>query len=1205
MIETVLIANRGAIAVRIARTLDAMGKRSIAIYAEDDIDSAHIDAASEAHCLGGGPVGETYLNQDRIFEIAKATGTDAIHPGYGFLSENASFEARCAAEGIAFLGPTAEQIRLFGLKHSARELAVANEVPLLPGSDLVLTAADAIREAELIGYPVILKSTAGGGGIGMRRCNDAAELEAAFDGVRRLAEGNFGDAGVFLERYVLRARHVEVQVIGDGEGNVLTIGDRDCSLQRRQQKVVEECPAPNLPDAVRAQLAASARKLLAAVAYRGVGTVEFVYDEEREEAYFLEVNTRLQVEHGVTEMVFGVDLVDWMVRLAEGTLSPLELLAKSLEPSGHAMQARVYAEDSALDFRPAPGLLTEVSFPVGDGIRIDTWVAAGSQVSPNFDPMIAKVIVHADDRERAREGLIGALSQTRLYGTETNLDYLQAVIAHPDFVAADLRTSLLAEFSPPSRTIRVLSGGTMTTLQDFPGRVGYWHVGVPPSGPFDDLSFRIGNRLLGNQESATGLEMTVQGPTLEFSSVTRFVLTGANMQAMLDGEPVETGVVVEAPATSQLVVGQVQGNGLRGYLLIEGGFKCPDYLDSASTFTLGQFGGHCGRSLRAGDVLRAGEHDSGAIAGRHALLPPLQGGDHVWTLPVIYGPHGAPDFFTAADIETLFDTTWEIHFNSSRTGVRLIGPKPEWAREDGGEAGLHPSNIHDNAYAIGTIDFTGDMPVILGPDGPSLGGFVCPATVIRADRWKLGQLRPGDRVQFLPVTEQQAIARRAAIDEWIASDAMTPAPFQLPAPAPVTSAVIDCAQSVADPTRELVFRPSGDDYLLVELGEQVLDLAIRFHIHALYEAMEAERLPGMLEMTPGIRSLQIHFVPETVSRAGLIDFVKRADRALGDIEQIEVPARRVYLPLSFDDPACQEAIDKYQRVVRPDAPWCPSNLEFIRRINGLDSIDQVRETVFDARYVVLGLGDVYLGAPVATPLDPRQRLVTTKYNPARTWTAENSVGIGGAYLCIYGMEGPGGYQFVGRTLQVWNRYRKTPVFEQPWLLRFFDQIQFYPVSADELPRLREQFIRGRFTPRIEETTFSLAAHRKFVAGIETEVTTFRERRQSAFREELGRWREQGLLSFEETAHDAADAVDEDIPPGCVAVESQVSGNVWQLKSAVGDVLAADSVLLVLESMKMELDVMTSTAGRVRQLLVEPGQQVTTGQRLAIVEVDSV
>ncbi|MBO6558007.1 MAG: urea carboxylase [Pseudomonadales bacterium] len=1196
----VLIANRGAIAVRLLRTIRELGHLSVVVYADDDLDSLHIDAADEAVSLGGGPVSSTYLNSARILEIAKEKQCDAVHPGYGFLSENPQFETLCQDNGIQFLGPTAAQMKSFGLKHSARELAVANDVPLLPGSGILLDAADALSAADEIGYPVMLKSTAGGGGIGMRLCHDSEALAQAFDQVATLAGNNFGDSGLFLERFVAKARHVEVQVFGDGEGQVIALGTRDCSVQRRQQKVIEECPAPRIEADVLAHMEDAATRLLSSIHYRSAGTVEFIYDESRAEAYFLEVNTRLQVEHGVTEMVYGTDIVAWMLQLADGVLPPLNVLKQALEPDGHAIQVRLYAEDPWLNFQPSPGLLSHVSFPeAAYGRRIDTWVAAGTQISSQYDPMIAKVIAHENSRADAIASLVDTLDEIQLYGTMTNLEYLKQFLSvNREFGEAHLHTGMLDGFDIEQQAVRVVRAGMFTTIQDRRGRTGFWDVGVPPSGPFDTRSFCLGNLALGNAEEASGIEFTLEGPKLEFQLSTRIILTGADFEATLNESPIDVGQIYDVQPGGILDIGSKRGQGMRGYLLIDGGFNVPTYLGSSSTFTLGQFGGHGGRTLCPGDVLSAATPTS--LPDTITTVPPpneFENVNDVWALRVISGPHGAPDFFTEGDIEDLFSHEYEVHFNSSRTGVRLIGPRPQWARENGGEAGLHPSNIHDNAYAIGTIDFTGDMPVILGPDGPSLGGFVCPATVVRADRWKLGQLAPGDKVRFLPVSHETALSLFAEQEKALKGEAFESARqgITLERSDPVIT-------SVALPDdQKLVFRPSGDDYLLVEFGEPSLDIATRFRVHAVHQSLREQQISGVEDLTPGIRSLQIHYQPEKVSRGALIQRVVDAAVTLTGPGHDEVPSRIVYLPLSFDDPVCQQAIEKYTSTVRPDAPWCPSNLEFIRRINGLSSVNEVEQIVFDAAYLVMGLGDVYLGAPVATPVNPAQRLVTTKYNPARTWTAENSVGIGGAYLCIYGMEGPGGYQLVGRTLQMWNRYRQTPVFDRPWLLRFFDQIRFYPVSSDELLELREQFVRGRFEPRIEQTTFNLKDYAKSLKEQSDEINQFQASRECAFATELEVWRENGQLQFDVSESDVTADDDLDVPEGCFLVESQVSGHVWQTVATPGSLVPEETEIIVLESMKMELPIKSHREGKLVKLLVQEGQLVSPGQAVALME----
>jgi urea carboxylase len=1193
MFKKVLIANRGEIACRIIRTLRRLGVASVAVYSEADRHAMHVNLADEAVCIGPAPARESYLNAARILEVAQQTGAEAVHPGYGFLSENADFADACERAGIAFVGPNAEQMRDFGLKHTSREIAGKCGVPLLPGTGLLASVDEAVVEAERIGFPVMLKSTAGGGGIGMQLAHNADELREKFETVRNLGRNNFKDDGLFLEKFVTIARHVEVQIFGDGRGNVIALGERDCSTQRRNQKVIEETPAPGLSEEQRAALFDASVRLGREVGYRSAGTVEFVFDVQAGAFYFLEVNTRLQVEHGVTEMVTGLDLVEWMLRVAAG--EPPTLIAP--KSCGHSIQVRIYAEDPGKNFQPSSGLLTEVSFP--DDVRCDHWIDAGTEVTPFYDPLVAKLIVHADTRDAAIVKLSDALAATRIEGIETNRDYLQQVVASDAFRGGDVFTAFLRDFQHRPRTIEVLDGGTLTTVQGYPGRLGYWAVGVPPSGPMDSLSFRLGNRLLNNLEGAAGLEMTMTGATLRFNVATTICLTGAEMRAKLDGEPVPFWQPVKVQAGQSIMVGAVNGPGARTYLTVRGGFDLPKYLGSRATFTLGQFGGHAGRALRVGDVLKLRNPDAPEIDGLSLPLELEPRLTHEWEIGVLYGPHGAPDFFTREDIALFFATDWKVHFNSARTGVRLIGPKPKWARPDGGEAGLHPSNIHDNAYAIGAIDFTGDMPIILGPDGPSLGGFVCPAVIAQAELWKMGQLKSGDTVRFVPLSAESAADLRRHQDTEIA---------QLAAQPHGTPTAIEISEDAAlrrDPARdglpEMIFRQQGDDYVLVEFGPNVLDFELRFRVHALMVWLEQQQVPGLVDLTPGIRSLQVHYDGRKIARDELLDLIARGETSLPALDTLELPTRIVHLPLSWDDPATRFAIEKYTATVRPDAPWCPSNIEFIRRINGLDSIEDVKRIVFDASYLVLGLGDVYLGAPVAVPLDPRHRLVTTKYNPARTWTAENSVGIGGAYMCVYGMEGPGGYQFVGRTIQMWNRWRATSDFTKPWLLRFFDQIRFYPVSADELLQLREDFPQGRYKVRVEETTFRLRDYHKFLRSISGEAAAFKATRETAFAAERERWHLAGLDAV--PAEPEPEVIEEQlsIPPGVSVARAPLPANVWQVLVQPGSQVVAGEKLIVLEAMKMEIPVIATEAGVVSEILCAPGKQVCSGQALCLVE----
>ncbi len=1204
MFDTVLIANRGAIACRIIRTLKAMGVRSLAVYSEADRHSLHVSQADAAVCIGPAPASESYLDYRKILQVATEHGARAIHPGYGFLSENAEFADACEHAGIAFIGPTPQQMREFGLKHTARRLAQHSGVPLLPGSGLLDDLAHAQTEALRIGYPVMLKSTAGGGGIGMQLCWSERELADAFHTVERLARSNFSQGGIFLEKYVETARHIEVQIFGDGLGKVVALGERDCSLQRRNQKVVEETPAPGISDELRQRLMSTAVKLGEAVNYRSAGTVEYVYDSNNHAFYFLEVNTRLQVEHGVTEQVTGVDLVEWMVRVAAGDTGFLYVYAH--RPTGCSVQARLYAEDPGKHFQPCAGLLSEVEFP--DDVRIDTWVEQGSEVSAFYDPMIAKIIATGADRVDALAKLDAALHETRLYGIESNLAYLRQIMSDAVFANAGHYTRYLDRFEYRPLTVDVTSPGTQSIIVSWPGRVGFWDVGVPPSGPMDALALRLANRTLGNAPGTPGLELAVTGPTLVFNADTVITLSGARMKAQLDGEVIEYWKPVAVRAGSRLRLGAISGAGNRSYLAVKGGFDVPDYMGSGTTFTLGRFGGHAGRALQVGDVLHLTE--SAQVDESCAMLPAdiiPSYTDH-WDIRVMYGPHGAPDFFSDADIDTFFGTDYEVHYNSSRTGVRLIGPKPAWARDDGGEAGLHPSNIHDNAYAIGAVDFTGDMPIILGPDGPSLGGFVCPACIVQADLWKMGQLKPGDTVRFHNVSVKQAAALEAAQQRLIEALEMQPDTASDAAVADVPmSPVLLRLDGDADRV-EVCYRQAGDRNILVEYGPLVLDLALRFRAHALMQAVRERRIEGIIDLTPGIRSLQLHFDSTMLQQRDLLQLLREVEQELPAVHDMEVPSRVVRLPLSWDDPSTQLAIEKYMQSVRADAPWCPSNIEFIRRINGLESIDDVKDIVFAASYLVMGLGDVYLGAPVATPMDPRHRLVTTKYNPARTWTPENAVGIGGAYLCVYGMEGPGGYQFVGRTVQMWNRYRQTRDFHdgKQWLLRFFDQIRFYEVSSEELMELREQFPLGRFGLEIEHSTLKFREYRQYLEDNAEAISVFKHRQQTAFESERERWEQSGQTDFAQQIPDEASSSDApfDIPAGCIAVASPVTSNVWRIPVKVGDRVEAGDVLVIVEAMKMEIAIESDEAGVVEEVLCSQGASVHAGQALVLLRLDA-
>ena len=441
--DTVLVANRGEIAVRVIRTLREMGIRSVAVFSDADANARHVAEADVAVGIGPAPARQSYLNIDAVVDAARRTGAQAIHPGYGFLSENAEFAAALEAAGIVFIGPPVKAIQTMGDKIAAKTTVSAFGVPVVPGiARPGLTDDDLIAAAGDIGYPVLVKPSAGGGGKGMRVVHEPSELQAALVSARREAGAAFGDDTLFLERFVLNPRHIEVQVLADGYGNVVHLGERECSLQRRHQKVIEEAPSPLLDEATRARIGAAACDTARSVDYTGAGTVEFIVSADRpDEFFFMEMNTRLQVEHPVTEMVTGVDLVELQVRIAAGEKLPIA--QDDITMTGHAIEARVYAEDPGRGFLPTGGDVLDLVEPHGQGVRVDSGLARGTVVGSDYDPMLAKVIAHADDRPAALRALDRALADTAVLGVTTNVEFLRFLLADPDVVAGRLDTGLL------------------------------------------------------------------------------------------------------------------------------------------------------------------------------------------------------------------------------------------------------------------------------------------------------------------------------------------------------------------------------------------------------------------------------------------------------------------------------------------------------------------------------------------------------------------------------------------------------------------------------------------------------------------------------------------------------------------------------------------------------------------------------------------
>lgn len=443
----ILIANRGEIACRIAESCRLLGMRSVAVYSEADAGASHVELADEAVAVGPAPARQSYLDMDAILGAARATGAQAVHPGYGFLAENAEFARRVLAEGLVWIGPQPAVIEAMGDKERARKIAAEAGVPVLPASRRYgVDEAEGMQdEAAAVGYPLLVKAAAGGGGIGMTRVDAPDDLPRIVAATQSMAGKAFGDASVYLERYVPRARHIEVQVFGFGGGAGVHLFDRDCSIQRRFQKIIEEAPAPDLPEGLRARLHAASVALVRHQRYEGAGTVEFIYDTEARQAYFLEMNTRIQVEHPVTEMITGIDLVAWQIQQAFGQLDPVD--QADIRAQGHSIECRIYAERPDKNFLPSPGTISDLVWPAaGQGLRIDAGVRAGDKVTPYYDPMVGKLIAHGPDRAAALARLQAGLGGLTLEGLRSNRDFLGGVLADPEFGAARVSTAFVGEY---------------------------------------------------------------------------------------------------------------------------------------------------------------------------------------------------------------------------------------------------------------------------------------------------------------------------------------------------------------------------------------------------------------------------------------------------------------------------------------------------------------------------------------------------------------------------------------------------------------------------------------------------------------------------------------------------------------------------------------------------------------------------------------
>ncbi|MCC6921080.1 MAG: ATP-grasp domain-containing protein [Alphaproteobacteria bacterium] len=568
MFPSLLVANRGEIARRVMCTARRMGLRTIAVYSDADAQAWHVAEADEAVHIGGAAAKDSYLRIDAIIDAAKRTGAAAIHPGYGFLSERAEFAEACAEAGIVFVGPPAGAIRAMGLKDAAKDIAEKAGVPVVPGYRGDDQSPERLRaEADRVGYPVLIKAVAGGGGKGMRRVESDAEFIKALEGAKREAAASFGDDRVLIEKYVARPRHIEIQIFCDAHGNGIHMFERDCSLQRRHQKVIEEAPAPGMPPAMREAMGAAAVKAALAIGYRGAGTVEFIVDSSRglrpDGFWFMEMNTRLQVEHPVTEAITGLDLVETQLRIADGAkLAP----QSSVRMTGHAVEARLYAEDPAKNFLPSIGTLRRLALPPENGLRVDTGVREGDAVTMFYDPMIAKVIAHGKTRDEAALALARAMERIETVGVKTNAAFVARCLRQPEFLSGDIDTGFIdrhiATLAPkPARPSgEVYALGALAALLH-----GAQRSGLADSGPWAiDDGFRIGGGGFDTVDFADGdtvLEVRIERIAAGFAVTAgdeRFAATaqleGRRLKAAIDGRSIDAWYEV-TPAAVTLAMG--------------------------------------------------------------------------------------------------------------------------------------------------------------------------------------------------------------------------------------------------------------------------------------------------------------------------------------------------------------------------------------------------------------------------------------------------------------------------------------------------------------------------------------------------------------------------------------------------------------------------------------------------------------------------
>lgn len=736
--------------------------------------------------------------------------------------------------------------------------------------------------------------------------------------------------------------------------------------------------------------------------------------------------------------------------------------------------------------------------------------------STNPDPLLAKVLHHAPDRSQAIKQLSDVLSHSAICGPPTNLDFLLAILQSSKFQEGDTVTQFLStfEFRPP--VIDVLSGGSYTLVEDFPGRPtigkGFGH-----GGPMDPIAFQLANALVGNALGKEGLEITLTGPDLAFFGDAVVAITGAAISATIDGKVMPMWQKVRVFAGQRLTIGKTLSNsGCRAYLAVYGGFSnIAEWFGSKATVPMTLVGGYQGRPLRTGDLLRITDtippelDDSQPLSVPEALLPNYT---EEWNIQVMHGPY-CEGYLAPEDIELWYTTTWEVSHNSARGGIRLVGPRPKWARADGGDGGSHPSNVIEYGYPMGGVNFTGDEPVIFANDCPDFGGFVVPFTIVKADYWKMGQLRAGNKVKFHPVSLESALERRRQSDSFVQSIVNG-----------LSSGSFDEAQGLVDfiPTTSSVSQPAiiklleettsrpkvtycqgGEDYLLVDYGDASFDINHKCRTTALKQKLETSTGPIRFSATgEGIyntvcigNSMMIYYNGLVIPQSQLLDYLVSLEDDLGDLRIIMMPNRTFVLPVTFTHQRLRECIERYTANQRPTASYLPDTFKFVADNNGI-TVEEYRKVWLTAEFVCVGVG-FFMALPECLPADPRQRLNAPKMNPSRTFTPEGTISWGGSCLAIYPVDSPGGYMMAGMTIPGVDTlgYKNGFSQDKPWLFEDMDVITFEEVTEEEYDRQMALFRSGRYDFKFEQTTFDMGAHNKMLQEVDEEVKAIRHKQK--------------------------------------------------------------------------------------------------------------